>query len=311
MNPPPEETNQGLPLQIGHTSKNEHNSLILNKIIEYQIYIFYINLAFTFFTFTGLIYYGIRYSSLSNVYFILNQISKYVLILIIQYIMALLVKYREVKVNYTRKVVHISYFVWPQLLDKYFLPYQTSTYIELWNIWIIITLLVLMSEPIRFRCGLLQTFYIAVDRPEDSPYTLIWFSTQIISTLFILIPFSYYFKTKSEVDLIFIPILINGLADGLAEPIGVRFGRHKYKTRALCGNREYTRSYEGSLCVYLVSLIICLAYYSHFSLTQYGFVSSLIPIASTLTEAFSPHTWDSPLIFLVVCILLTITLQIK
>ena len=59
--------------------------------------------------------------------------------------MALLVKYREVKVNYTRKVVHISYFVWPQLLDKYFLPYQTSTYIELWNIWIIITLLVIYS----------------------------------------------------------------------------------------------------------------------------------------------------------------------
>ena len=28
-----------------------------------------------------------------------------------------LARYLSVKVNYTRKVVHISYFIWPQLLD--------------------------------------------------------------------------------------------------------------------------------------------------------------------------------------------------
>ena len=112
-------------------------------------------------------------------------------------------------------------------------------------------------------------------------------------------------------NLIFIPILINGLADGLAEPIGVAFGRHKYMTKPLCGNREYTRSYEGSSCVYIISLIICLAYYHSFTYQQYIFICVLMPIIITITEAYSPHTWDSPLIYLVVCLLLLICLQIK
>ena len=79
----------------------------------------------------------------------------------------------------------------------------------------------------------------AVDRPEDRPYTLIWFSSQIISTLIIVIPFSVYFSRIDKIGLIFIPILINGLADGLVEPVGIRFGKHKYKTRACLSSREY------------------------------------------------------------------------
>ena len=105
--------------------------------------------------------------------------------MIIQYIMALIVIYKNVKVNYTRKVVHISYFIWPQLLDILLLKYEKNKYTEFWNIWVILLLLLILSEPIRHKIKFIDTMFKAVDRPEDRPYTLIWFSSQIIATLII------------------------------------------------------------------------------------------------------------------------------
>ena len=34
-------------------------------------------------------------------------------------------------------------------------------------------------------------------------------------------------------ELVIIIMIINGIGDGLAEPIGIRFGKHKYKIYAL------------------------------------------------------------------------------
>lgn len=249
----------------------------------------------------------IIYDSNIDYKFGINQLIKYLVISIIQYLMALLVIQKEVKVNYTRKVIHISYFIIPQLLDIIFLKYEKNKFTEMWNIWIILFLLLMLSEHIRNKIHILNKMFKAVDRPEDQPYTLIWFSSQIISTLIVVIPFSVYFSKIDRIGLIFIPILINGLADGLAEPIGIAFGKHKYKTKACLSKREYERSYEGSFCVFIVSTIILLAYYNYMSINEYIFNVLTIPILTTLTEAFSPHTWDSPLIFFVVSSLLTIS----
>merc|ERR1712007_28120 len=98
-----------------------------------------------------------------------------------------------------------------------------------------------------------------------------------------------------------------GLADGLAEPVGVTFGKHKYTTRACLSEKKYERSYEGSFCVFLVSLIIVICYYNYMNIHQYIFNILTIPITTTFVEAFSPHTWDSPLIFFNVCSLLSIS----
>jgi hypothetical protein len=39
---------------------------------------------------------------------------------------------------------------------------------------------------------------------------------------------------------------ITGVGDGLAEPVGIWLGKHKYKTRSCFSPRRYTRSWEGS-----------------------------------------------------------------
>ena len=72
--------------------------------------------------------------------------------------------------------------------------------------------------------------FLSFDRPEDRPNTLLWLSTQITVGYLILIPAIFFFISIGYSDLIMVPILVNGIGDGLAEPVGVKFGRLKYKT---------------------------------------------------------------------------------
>ena len=285
----------------------KNDNYILELICRNPYKLFFCNSAILFVSCIVLSTLTVLYNDDLDKYFWINQGTKYIIVSIIQYFMALLVVYKNVKVNYTRKVIHVSYFMIPQLLDILLIKYEKNKYTEFWNVWIILFLLLLLSEPIRNKIVIIDTMFKAVDRPEDRPYTLIWFSSQIITTLAVIIPFSVYFSRIDKIGLVFIPILVNGLADGLAEPVGIRFGKHKYRTRACLSRRKYERSYEGSLCVFLVSLIIILCYYGYMAIYQYIFCCLTIPIITTATEAYSPHTWDSPCIFFVVCGLLVLS----
>ena len=113
----------------------------------------------------------------------------------------------------------------------------------------------------------------------------------------VVIPCVLVFKTFGYGELIFIPVLINGIGDGLAEPVGVRFGRLKYRTRALFSRKRYVRSVEGSLCVFITSIIVLLYYKPFFTGEEWLVALLTLPILMTLTEAVSPHTWDTPFLF--------------
>ena len=95
-------------------------------------------------------------------------------------------------------------------------------------------------------------------------------------------------------SLVLIPILINVVGDGLAEPVGVRFGTHEYRTRALFISKEYVRTLEGSACVLITGFIVVAMHFEYFTTTQFILSMLLVPMVMTLTEAYSPHTWDTP-----------------
>lgn len=48
--------------------------------------------------------------------------------------------------------------------------------------------------------------------------------------------------------------MIIAVGDGLAEPIGVYLGRHKYLCLQWFSKRRYLRSWEGSMCVFLSAM---------------------------------------------------------
>ncbi len=120
-------------------------------------------------------------------------------------------------------------------------------------------------------------------------------------------PFIIIFGKASII--IMIPNLINEFGDGLAEPIGIRFGKHKYRVKSLWyngkfWNGEFERTLEGSSMVFLVSFIVLFFYQDYFTSTQFIFALILVPILMTIAEAISPHTNDGPMLALVGCSLL-------
>ena len=138
---------------------------------------------------------------------------------------------------------------------------------------------------------------MGIDRPEDRPHTLLWLFTQFLASIIILIPLAIvsevYFKIKWENIGLFI-LCLAMIGDGFAEPVGVRFGNIKYKTFALFTKKRYYRTIEGSLTVFISSIIVISIFSFLFTSNQLFIAFLILPITITLIEAFSPHTWDSP-----------------
>jgi phytol kinase len=179
-----------------------------------------------------------------------------------------------------------------------FIKHEKSNHISLTFLFIAIIISILFSKKMREKSQFIETMFTSFDRPEDRPNTLKWFVSQYVVANIVLIPISYYFIYVGKEALILIPILINGIGDGLAEPVGITFGKHAYKTRALFSKKEYKRTLEGSFMVFLSALIILLFFNTHFTMVQLIVCCVLIPPIVTLTEAKAPHTWDTPFIFL-------------
>ncbi|MGR9115953.1 MAG: hypothetical protein ACU85E_09320 [Gammaproteobacteria bacterium] len=214
----------------------------------------------------------------------------------LEYINGLIVKYQQVKVNYTRKINHFALFFTPQLLMNFFPYEQTEVTLVLGSVLTLLSLLIFLN-PIRQSLPILATMFLSFDRPEDRPHTLFWLITQFLGSYIVLAVVTFYLAKYNAFELLSIPILINGIGDGLAEPVGIRFGKHHYQTRALFTSKKYVRSIEGSACVFVTSILV--VYFSNYPFTALQFVIAIttLPILMTLAEALSPHTWDSPLLY--------------
>ena len=123
----------------------------------------------------------------------------------------------------------------------------------------------------------------------------------------IYIPFKLLVADRiGSTEIIFIPIAVNNIVDGLSEPIGVSFEWHKYTTTALYHkgrffHSKFTRSYEGSACVYLTTLIVVAANYNTFNMAQFWITLALLPFMMTIAEAKAPHTNDGPFLAMIGC----------
>ena len=223
----------------------------------------------------------------------------YVLLFTIHYINGILVIDRNFKVNYTRKINHFAFFFLPTLLSSLVVEYPYSAVTFIMDIVCAFIFLTFFIAPLRNRFRLLQVMFRSFDRPEDRPFTLVWLYTQFIASYLVLIPLLIYFENHGMLPLLMIIIIVNGIGDGLAEPIGIRFGKRKYTTYALFTKEKYVRSYAGSACVFVTAFIAILAFHSYFNAIQLIVALLTIPILMTLAEAFSPHTWDSPFIYAV------------
>ena len=223
-----------------------------------------------------------------------------------------MVRYFAFKVNYTRKINHFAIFFLPVFIDQQFNSETFTDFIYL-AISAIITTVSLLGfyEPIRSVIPPLQLMYEGFDRPEDRPHTLVWLWTQFAAGFAVMLPMIWLFGQWGLESLVVIPILINAIGDGLAEPIGVRFGKNEYTTKALFTNKEYVRTLEGSACVLITGFIVVAMHFDYFSTTQFILSMLIVPLAMTLTEAYSPHTWDTPFLMFTGYVSLMLIMQIQ
>ena len=224
-----------------------------------------------------------------------STVAKGIALLVVMLSSGSLARYFAVRVNYTRKINHFAIFFLPVFIDKQF-DAETFTDFVYLAISAVITTLSLLAfyEPIRKLIPPYQLMFEGFDRPEDRPYTLAWIWTQFAAGFAIMLPMIWLFGQWDLASLVLIPILINVVGDGLAEPVGIRFGTHEYKTKALFTNKEYVRTLEGSACVLITGFLVVAMHFEYFSTTQFILSMLLVPLLMTLTEAYSPHTWDTP-----------------
>lgn len=228
---------------------------------------------------------------------VLNQLTEFIVIHILAIFLGLLVIKYKIKVNYTRKINHFFVFFLPYLLKTVF-PYKESLWSQIFIACVGLATLIIYLKPIRQRVKLIQFMFTAFDRPEDRPFTLKWLFIQYLATYIVAIPLWILFQKQNHTEAILMIILINAIGDGLAEPVGVLWGKNKYKVKAVFTSKLYTRSLQGSACVFIVAVLVLSSFYSYFTITQFIVALAVVPVVATLAEAKSPHTLDSPFIFL-------------
>ena len=278
------------------TKRNENEEVIVEPLETWKYIVMY---GITFLLFIALcIYTTLFYESENSNELFIKKIMIYGGYTIVAWTNGKFLRGRlEMKVNYTRKINHVLVWLIPPIVDA-IIPVDETFLSALWNIFMGIFGQMLWTLPVRNfdKTGFLNTAFSAMDRPEDRPNTLKWMALQNIGTGLSIFPFSYLFSKWNLNNFLLVPLLIVTFGDGLAEPIGVRFGKHKYKVKALFTDKLYTRSYEGSSCVFFSAIGILGILHNEFETLELILNILLIPIITTLVEAFSPHTLDNPLI---------------
>jgi len=186
---------------------------------------------------------------------------------------------KKIRVPFTRKVFHFLIFTFAGILQ---FKYGLSSVVLFGSL---VSLAVLYAV---YR-GDGFAFYEAMARPTDNPHR----------TLFILIPLLTTALGGVAANLFFakyayIGYLVAGWGDAIAEPVGARWGKHKYRVPSL-GGVSAVRSLEGSAAVLLVGFAVALAglLAGRIPFTPAWYVALLCATAGAAVEAVSNHGLDN------------------
>ena len=203
------------------------------------------------------------------------------------------------KVNYTRKIQHFAAYLVP-LLSPPTEPYGILPH--LWESLFVLFMFLVLIKPIREFSTFFMLQFNSLDRVEDRPNTLKWIVLgNMLPGLLIITIFKQVFETYLHLPLLASVVVFTvAIGDGLAEPVGTYLGKKKYVVPSWNLKNRYVRSYAGSACVYICALLFIILYRHLFANPQ-EFWSAIIlfPPVMTLSEAFAPHSMDTPIMMLI------------
>lgn len=203
------------------------------------------------------------------------------------------------KVNYTRKIQHFAAYLVPLLSPP---TDPLGILPHLWESLFVLFMFLILIKPVREFSKFFMLQFNSLDRIEDRPNTLKWIVLgNMLPGLLIITIFKQIFETFLQLPaLASVVVFTVAIGDGLAEPVGTYLGKKKYVVPSWNLKHRYVRSYAGSACVYLCAILFLVLYKGQFANPQQFWYSLLLfPPIMTLSEAFAPHSMDTPIMMLI------------
>lgn len=132
--------------------------------------------------------------------------------------------------------------------------------------------------------------YEAMARASDRPHRTWYIVVPFIATLMGGLTANLLFPSGAAVG-----YLVTGVGDAIGEPVGTRWGRHRYRVPSR-RSVPVTRSVEGSAAVFLVSFGAVLLLGWHGAVQPFSgllITAAGIALAVALAEALAPHGVDN------------------
>ena len=182
-------------------------------------------------------------------------------------------------VAYTRKVFHFGIFTGAALVHG--LAGLPATNVYGAAVALLVVVAVLRGDG--------DDFYEALARPADRPRRSLFIVVPLVTTAVGGLASALLAGAMATVG-----YLVAGWGDAVGEPVGARWGRHRYRVPSL-GGVPAERSWEGSAAVFGVSwlaAVLALLGLGVAGGTALG-VSAAVALVSAGVEAWSPHGADN------------------
>jgi phytol kinase len=187
----------------------------------------------------------------------------------------------RVRTGYTRKIFHCLIFLSAVAAQAFLGFFAVCLFGSM--VTLVVAYAVLRGNGHRF--------YEALAREHDRPNRTYYIIAPYFATLIGGLATNFVFGPLAIVG-----YLVGGLADAAGEPVGTRWGKHRYVVPAI-GKVRATRSLEGSFGVLMVSLValvigIAITPELHLNLRTLILLPMIAAICA-IVEAVSPHGWDN------------------
>jgi phytol kinase len=191
---------------------------------------------------------------------------------------------KNVRTPYTRKVFHFLIFTSAAILQ---IAGGTKG-LKLVILFGVIVACYVLWGVIR---GYKSPFYTALARPTDAPKESMYIIVPLVTTAL-----GGFFANVFFPQVAIIGYLVGGWGDAVGEPVGTKWGKHKYKVTSIAGVPA-TRSIEGSFAVALVGFIVAFIGLMFISVPvpfpKAIYIAFLCGIGGATVEAFSTHGIDN------------------
>lgn len=212
---------------------------------------------------------------------LVGQLGPYIFgyVLLVALLVAYLKKHRQVRTAYTRKIFHFLVFSTAEVFQ---LQYGLPAVVLFGSIVSLFVLFAVVK-------GEGYPFYEVMARDSDRPHRTWFILIPLVTTALGGVLANLFFPSFA-----FIGYLVGGWGDAVGEPVGARWGQHRYRVPSLLGVPA-TRSLEGSAAVAAVSTLVA---FGGLYLAGYSSAASLSTavacgLGGAAIEAVSTHGLDN------------------